>query len=131
MTPWYGYAVWLGYTKCSTVPVPVQPIVWEPQVYLYPCATLATTLSGHWNVSSRSSTLVVPQAHVAPPPSQYYPMDLINIDGTGFECKLEQPPVLNPGDIDNNQDGLLQESGVSSIKVKPPKAKRYANSVSC
>ena len=101
------------------------------RLYTSSILSIATTPSGRRNVSSCSSTLVVPQSHVAPPLMQYYPMDLDNIDGTGFECEPEQPPVLNPGDIDDNQDGLPQESGVSGIKVKLPKAKWYANSVSC
>ena len=44
MTLWYGYVVWLGYTKCSTIPLPAQPVVWELWVYPYLCGTLLIRL---------------------------------------------------------------------------------------
>lgn len=91
--------------------------------------SIGTTPSGRRNVTSRSTSLLVPQAH-APPPMEYYPMDLDDdLNNAGFEHDPEQPTALNPGDVENDEESQPVESGVNGIKVKPPKAKRYANSV--
>ena len=84
---------------------------------------IETTASGRQVMTSKASSVVVPQPTAVPSLPECYPMD--DDDDIPDFSTLEM--ASDPGDMDD--DYQSHDSGVTGIKVKPPKAKQYANSV--
>lgn len=89
--------------------------------------SVETSASGRRSVRTQSSHVIVPHSAIMPQATEYFPMDFNdNLDNVSAQ---ESAP--DPADMDVDNDNQPQESGVVGIKVKPPKAKRYVNSVGC
>ena len=63
---------------------------------------------------------------MAPQATEYFPVDFAG----DLESIWVHESALDSGDLDIDSDPQPQELGVEGIKVKPPKAKWYANLVS-